>query len=36
VPVHPDYAAVEVDPARGERWFCTEMEAIRAGWELAE
>jgi hypothetical protein len=27
-----NYAATNVDPARGERWFCTEQEAIAAGW----
>ncbi|MDP6708926.1 MAG: thermonuclease family protein [Alphaproteobacteria bacterium] len=32
VPGEPGYEAVEIDAARGERWFCTEMEAIRAGW----
>lgn len=26
------YAATKVDPARGERWFCTEQEAVAAGW----
>jgi len=36
VPVHPDYAAVDIDTGRGERWFCSEIEAIKAGWELAE
>lgn len=36
VPVHPEYAAIEIEAERGERWFCTEMEAIGAGWELAE
>lgn len=36
VPGHSDYVAIEVDASRGERWFCTEMEAIKAGWKLAE
>lgn len=36
VPVHPNYAAVEIDAGRGERWFCSEIDAIDAGWELAE
>ena len=29
------YAAVAVDPARGERWFATAAEAIGAGWRPA-
>jgi endonuclease YncB( thermonuclease family) len=29
------YAATRIDPARGERWFCTEAEARRAGWRPA-
>ena len=27
-----DYARTRIDEARGERWFCTEAEAIAAGW----
>ena len=26
------YAKTKIDPARGERWFCTEDEAGDAGW----
>jgi hypothetical protein len=26
------YAATKIDPARGERWFCSESEASQAGW----
>ena len=26
------YNATVIDPNRGERWFCTENEAIAAGW----
>lgn len=26
------YARTRVEPAKGERWFCTEAEAIAAGW----
>lgn len=26
------YARTRVDPARGERWFCSEGEALEAGW----
>ncbi len=32
VPDEAGYGAIEIDQARGERWFCTEIEAIRAGW----
>lgn len=31
-PLDPDYAAKGVDPARGERWFCSDEEARDAGW----
>lgn len=26
------YARTKIEPAKGERWFCTEAEAIAAGW----
>ena len=26
------YAATVIDPKRGERWFCSEAEAVAAGW----
>lgn len=26
------YARTKINPARGERWFCSEAEAIAAGW----
>ncbi|MEA3390349.1 MAG: thermonuclease family protein, partial [Pseudomonadota bacterium] len=29
------YAAVRIDTARGERWFCSLAEARRAGWRPA-
>ncbi len=29
------YANVKIDPDRGERWFCSEAEAIGAGWRPA-
>ena len=31
-PSSPWYAQTEVDAARGERWFCSEAEALAAGW----
>jgi hypothetical protein len=27
------YAQTLVDPAKGDRWFCTEEEAKAAGWQ---
>ncbi len=29
------YGKVKVEPAKGERWFCTEAEAQQAGWRPA-
>ena len=26
------YNSTIIDPARGERWFCSEAEAVAAGW----
>ncbi|MBV9833661.1 MAG: hypothetical protein JO055_04595 [Alphaproteobacteria bacterium] len=26
------YDSTKIDPARGERWFCNEAEALAAGW----
>ena len=26
------YNATVIEPAKGERWFCTEAEAVAAGW----
>lgn len=31
-PASPSYRATRIDERRGERWFCTEAEARRAGW----
>ena len=31
-PDSPWYERTEIDATRGERWFCTEMEAVDAGW----
>lgn len=31
-PDSPAYRTTEIDPRRGERWFCTEAEARSAGW----
>ena len=32
MPWSPWYGKVRIDPARGERWFCNENEAMAAGW----
>ena len=32
VPGSSSYASTVIDTAAGERWFCTEEEAIAAGW----
>jgi hypothetical protein len=36
VPGGRAYANTVVDPARGERWFCSEAEAQAAGWRPAK
>ena len=36
LPGQRDYDRTRIDPARGERWFCTETEARAAGWRRAE
>ena len=33
-PWSPWYSRTRIDASRGERWFCTEAEAIAAGWRL--
>ena len=35
LPGDPDYARTRIAPGRGERWFCSEAEARRAGWRHA-
>ncbi|MDZ4374945.1 MAG: hypothetical protein U1C74_26495 [Phenylobacterium sp.] len=34
-PGQRDYGATRIDPARGERWFCSAEEARAAGWTPA-
>ncbi|MCB1515870.1 MAG: thermonuclease family protein [Hyphomicrobiaceae bacterium] len=36
MPWMPGYDRVSIRSARGERWFCTEQEALAAGWRPAE
>lgn len=35
LPGSPSYDETRIDPANGERWFCTEAEAREAGWRPA-
>jgi endonuclease YncB( thermonuclease family) len=35
VPWSAWYSKVQIDEARGERWFCSEADAIAAGWRAA-
>lgn len=35
LPGQRDYEQTRIDPARGERWFCSEGEARAAGWRRA-
>ena len=36
LPGCPYYDKTKIDEARGERWFCAEEEAIKAGWRKAK
>ncbi len=36
LPWSPDYARIRVRAQRGERWFCSELEARAAGWRPVE
>jgi endonuclease YncB( thermonuclease family) len=35
LPWSPDYERGRIQKARGERWFCSEQEAVAAGWKPA-
>ena len=35
LPGQDRYAAIRVQPSGGERWFCSENEALAAGWHKA-
>ena len=35
VPGAEDYESTVIDPSKGEKWFCTESEAIANGWHKA-
>ena len=32
MPWSPWYAQIKIEPDKGKRWFCSEAEAIAAGW----
>jgi len=32
MPWSPWYAQIRIEPEKGKRWFCTEAEAVAAGW----
>lgn len=36
MPGQRDYEATKIDERKGERWFCTESEAVAAGWRKAK
>ncbi len=35
LPRMEDYESTVIDPTQGEKWFCTESEAIANGWRKA-
>lgn len=35
VPGQQDYLSTKISPQYGERWFCTETDALAAGWRPA-
>ena len=35
LPGMEDYDSTNIEPVHGERWFCTEAEAIASGWQKA-
>lgn len=36
VPGGRSYAVTQIDTSKGERWFCTEKQAVNAGWRKAK
>ena len=32
MPWSPWYAQIKIEPDKGKRWFCSEAEALAAGW----
>jgi hypothetical protein len=35
LPGMKDYKITKISPEKGERWFCTESDAIASGWQKA-
>lgn len=35
MPFHQFYSRTKIDESKGERWFCTEQDALDAGWRRA-
>jgi hypothetical protein len=35
MPAQRYYDKTQIDESKGERWFCTEQEAVGAGWRKA-
>lgn len=35
IPGMEDYESTVIDPSKGEKWFCSESEAIANGWQKA-
>jgi hypothetical protein len=35
LPGMEDYEKTRIDPSKGEKWFCTEEEARKSGWQKA-
>ena len=35
IPGMKDYEITKISPEKGEKWFCTESEAIASGWKKA-
>ncbi len=35
LPGMKDYQITKISPEKGEKWFCTESEAIASGWKKA-
>jgi len=36
LPSCPDYNNTKIEEEKGEKWFCTEEEAIKAGWRISK
>lgn len=36
IPGQDRYGAIRIHPAEGERWFCSEEQAVAEGWRMAQ